>query len=62
MHRSPIPALSVKRRSEPVATYVDCCDTPATDNGSKCAQSFMGTKTLLTDVYGIKFEKKSQIV
>ena len=51
---SPFPDFNAKLRSEPVATDTMCSDTPAVDNGSTCAQFFLGTKTLVTDVYGIK--------
>lgn len=54
---SPFPALNVKRRSEPVATDAVFADTPAIDNGSKCAQVFVGTKTFVSDVYGMKSDK-----
>ena len=57
-YRSPFPALNVKRRSEPVSTDTVYSDTPAIDDGSTCAQFFVGTKTLITDVYGMKTDKQ----
>ena len=57
-YRSPFPAFNVKRRSEPVATDTVYSDTPAMDDGSTCAQLFVGTKTLVTDVYGMKTDKQ----
>ena len=57
-YRSPFPALNVKRRSEPVATDTVYADTPAIDNGSTCAQVFVGTKTFVSDVYGMKSDKQ----
>ena len=36
-YRSFFPALDIKRRNEPVATYTFYCDTSAIDDGSKCA-------------------------
>ena len=33
-------------------------DTPAFANGSTCAQIFVGTKSLVTDAYGIKTDGK----
>ena len=33
-------------------------DIPAIDNESTCAQLFVGTKNLVTDVYGMKTDKK----
>ena len=56
--RSPFPALNAKRRSEPVATDTVFSDTPAVNDGSKCAQVFAGTKTLVSDVYGMKSDKQ----
>ena len=56
-YRSPFPALNIKRRSEPVATDTVFADTPAIDDGSKCAQVFAGTKTLVSDVCGMKSDK-----
>ena len=41
-HRSPFPALNVKRRSKHAATDTVYCDTPAIDNGSTCAQLLVG--------------------
>ena len=58
-YRSPFPALNVKRGSDPVAIDTVYCDTPAIDDGFTCTQLFVGTKTLITDVYGIKSDKKN---
>ena len=55
---STFPALNVKRRSEPSPIYTIYCDTSAIDDGSKCDQVFVGTKILLTDVYGMKSDKQ----
>ena len=41
----------MKRISEPVSTDTIYCDTLAVDNGSKCAQVFVGTKNMLSDVH-----------
>lgn len=57
-YRSRFPALNVKRRDEPVATYTVYSDTPAIDDGSTAAQIFVGTRTQLTDVYGMKSDKE----
>ena len=57
-YRSPFPAFDAKRRSEPVATDTVYSDTPAIDDGSTCAQLFVGTTTLVTDVYGMKTDKQ----
>ena len=56
--KSRFPALNVHRRNEPVATDTIFSDTPAVDNGSTCAQIFVGTKSLVTDAYGIKTDGK----
>ena len=58
MYRSPFPAFNVKRRSETVATDTVCSDATAVDDGSTCAQFFVGTKNLVTDVYGMKTDKQ----
>ena len=57
-YRSPFPAFNVKHRSEPVATDTVNSDAPAIDDESNCAQLFIGTKTLVTDVCGMKTEKQ----
>jgi hypothetical protein len=57
-YKSPFPALNVQRRDEPVATDTVYSDTPAIDGGETCAQIFVGTETLVTDVYGMKTEKE----
>ena len=54
----PFPALNVKRRSEHVVTDTVYCDAPEIENVFTCTKLFVGTKTLLTDVYGIKFDKQ----
>ena len=56
--KSPFPALNVQRRDEPVATDTVFSDTPAIDGGETCAQIYVGTDTLVTDVYGMKNEKQ----
>jgi hypothetical protein len=57
-YKSPFPALNVKRRDEPVATDTIFSHTPAIDGGETCAQFFVGTETLVTDIYGMKSEKQ----
>jgi hypothetical protein len=56
--KSPFLALNVQRRDEPVATDAVFSDTPAIDGGETCAQIFVGTETLVTDVCGVKSEKQ----
>jgi hypothetical protein len=57
-YKSPFPALNVQRRDEPVATDTVYSDTPAIDGGETCAQIFVGTEIMVTDVYGMKTEKQ----
>jgi hypothetical protein len=57
-YKPPFLALNVQRRDEPVATDTVYLDTPAIDGGETCAQIFVGTETMVTDVYGMKTEKK----
>ena len=46
------------RRNEPVPTDTVYADTPAIDDGSTCAQLFFGTKTYVTEVYGMKTDRQ----
>ena len=55
---SPFPALNVHRRQEPVATDTVYSDEPAIDDGSMAAQLFIGRKSLVTDVYGVKTDQQ----
>ena len=57
-YKAQFPAFNVRRRNESVATDTIFSDTPAIDDGSTMAQLFVGTETLVTDAYGIKFEKQ----
>ena len=56
--RSRFPACNVKRRNEPVATDTVFSDTPAVDSGVTAAQIFVGRKSLVADVYGLKTDKE----
>ena len=56
--RSPFPACNVQRCNEPIATDTVFADTPALDSGCTCAQLFVGTKSLVTAVHGMKSEKE----
>ena len=53
-YKSPNPALNVHRRDEPVATDTVFSDTPAIDGGETAAQIFVGTRSYVTDVEGMK--------
>ena len=57
-YKSPYPALNVFRREEPVAMDTVYSDVPAIDDGSTCAQLYVGTKSMVADVYGMKSEKQ----
>jgi transposase InsO family protein len=52
--KSPNHAVNVCRRDEPMATDTIQSDVPAIDGGEKYAQIFVGTKSLVTDVHGMK--------
>ena len=55
--RYPYPANNAHQRDKPIATNTVYSDTPAIDNGSKIAQFFVGTRSMFTDVYGMKSDK-----
>jgi hypothetical protein len=57
-YKSPNPALNVHRRDEPVATDTVYSDTPAIGGGETAAQIFVGTRSYITDVEGMKTEKQ----
>jgi len=54
MFKSPNPVFNVMCWNEPVATNTIYSDTPAIDGGETYTQIFIGTKILLTDIYGMK--------
>jgi hypothetical protein len=57
-YKSPNPALNVHRRDEPVATDTVYSDTPAINGGETAAQIFVGTRSYVTDVEGMKSDKQ----
>ena len=57
-YKSPFPACNVDRRDEPVATDTVYSDTPAIASGVTAAQFFVGTKSLVCDVYPMKTDKQ----
>ena len=57
-YKSSFPACNVARREVPVATDTVYSDTPAIDNGATAAQFFVGTKTLVRDIYPMKTDKQ----
>jgi hypothetical protein len=52
--KSPNPAVNVQRRDEPVTMDTIQSNVPAIDGGEKYAQLFVGMKSLVTDVHGMK--------
>jgi hypothetical protein len=54
--KSLFPALNVPHHNEPVVTDTFYADTPAIDDGARCAQIFVGRHTSVTDVYGMKMD------
>ena len=56
--RSRFPAFNVWRRNEPVATDTVFAETPAIGGGQKIAQFFVGRKSLVIDIFGMKTEKE----
>ena len=57
-YKSPFPVLNVHRRDEPIATDTIYLDTPAIDLGTTIAQVFVGTESLITDVYSMKTNRQ----
>ena len=56
--KSRYPAFNLPRRSEEVATDTIVSDTPAIDSGVTMAQSFVGKRTLVTDVNPLKSQEQ----
>ena len=54
-YKSLYPAFSVHHCNEPIATDTVYSNTVAIGSGCKCAQLFVGTKTMVTDVYDMEF-------
>jgi hypothetical protein len=58
-HRSPFPACNVHRRNEDVATDTVDMGVAAVDSGGIThAQIFIGRKSLVVDIYGMKTSKQ----
>ena len=57
-YKSANPALNVHRRNEDVACDFVYADVPAIDDGATSAVLFVGTTTLVTDVYSVKSDKQ----
>jgi hypothetical protein len=56
-YKSRFLAFNVMRRNEAVSTDTVYSDTAAADDGSRCAQLFVGGESLVTDIYGMKPDK-----
>jgi hypothetical protein len=52
--KSPNPAVNVQRHDKPVATDTIQSNVPAIDGGEKYVQIFVGMKSLITDIHGMK--------
>ena len=52
--KSPFSALNMHRRNEDVATGTIYSNEPAVNDGSTCAQFYIGTTSYFCDVFGIK--------
>ena len=57
-YKSPFPACNVHCRNEPVATDTVYSDTPAIDSGITAAQFFVGTESMVCDVYPMQTDKQ----
>jgi hypothetical protein len=55
---SPFPALNVKRQDKPVTTDTVFSNTPDIEHRFVAAQFYVGTTTLVSDVYGVKTDKQ----
>ena len=50
--------MNVYCRGEPVATDIIYSETPSNDDGSTCVNLFVSTKSLVSDIYGMKTDKQ----
>ena len=57
-YKSPFPACNVHQRNKPVATDTVYSDTPAIESGVTAAQFFVGTESMVCDVYSMKTNKQ----
>jgi hypothetical protein len=57
-YKYPFLALNVQRCDKCVRRDTVYSDAPDIDGGETCAQIFVGTETLVTNVYGMKTEKQ----
>jgi len=57
-YKIPFPALNVHRRKEAIATDTVYTNTLAVNNASTCSEIFIGIKSLVADVFGMKTDKQ----
>ena len=57
-HKSPFPALNVRRRNEPVATDTVFADVPSFSGGYISAQFFVGCHTSFATVHGMQTDSQ----
>ena len=57
-YKSPYPTNNIYRCDEPVATDTIYSNTSAIDNWSKIAQFFVGTTSMLSDVYSMNTDSQ----
>jgi hypothetical protein len=57
-YKSPFPALNVQRCDERITRDTVYSNAPDIDGGETCAQIFVDTETLVSDVYGMKTEEQ----
>ena len=50
--------MNVYCRGEPIATDTIYSETPCNDDGSTCVNLFVSTKSLVSDIYGMKTDKQ----
>ena len=56
--KAPNPTLNIPRWNEPVAADTIYSHTPVVDNGSAAAQFFVGTESVVCDVYPLQSDKQ----
>src|SRR5688500_2721358 len=57
-YKLPFLACNVHRRNKPVAMDIVYSGMPAIDNGVTTAQFFLGTESMVCNVYPVKMEKQ----
>ena len=57
-YKAPFPTLNMLQKDEAIAIDIVYHNTPPIDNRGTSAQIFVGIKTFLTNVYGMKSDKQ----